>query len=367
MPSEATDRPPRLAGLLAFIRGETAGGVALVLSAVAAIIWANSAAGDSYEALLHLPIALSVGVHSARADLHFIVNDGLMVIFFLLVGLEIRREITEGQLASPARAAAPLLAAIGGMAAPALIYVAFAQGDPVALRGWAIPVATDIAFSLAVLRLLGARVPAGLKVFLTALAIIDDLGAILVIAIFYSGGVNLHALGAAALVWLALFGLNRARVAALAPYLAGLFLLWVCMVQSGVHATLAGVALAFVVPMRDPHSPGRRLEHGLNSVVSFVILPLFGLANAGLHLSTLSWHTLADPVVPGHRPGIVRRQADRRVRDHMARLSRAADRAAARLVVEPDLWRVGAVRHRLHHEPVHRRSGLPRKACAKAR
>ncbi len=299
MPDVHAERPPRLAGLLAFIRGETAGGVVLVLSAVAAIAWANSPASGTYDGLLHLPLAISVGARTASADLHFAINDGLMAVFFLLVGLEIRREVTEGQLASPSRAAAPLVAALGGMAAPALIYLAFARHDPTAVRGWAIPVATDIAFSLAVLRLLGKRVPAGLKVFLTALAIIDDLGAILIIALFYTAGVNAYALGGAALVWLALFGLNRAGVRALSPYLAGFVLLWCCMVSSGVHATLAGVALAFVVPMRGEHSAGRRLEHGLNRIVSFVILPLFGLANAGLHVGALSWGTLADPVVPG--------------------------------------------------------------------
>ena len=293
------DRPPRLAGLLAFIRGETAGGVVLVGSAIAAIIWANSPAGGAYEALLHLPVSIAVGARSAAADVHFVIDDGLMAVFFLLVGLEIRREITEGQLASPSRAAAPLVAAIGGMIAPALIYLAFAHADPTARQGWAIPVATDIAFSLAVLRLLGSRVPAGLKVFLTALAIIDDLGAILIIAIFYTAGVDRYALGGAVLVWLALFGLNCAGVRRLTPYLFGFVLLWACMARSGIHATLAGVALAFVVPMKGEHSPGRRLEHGLNSLVSFVILPLFGLANAGLHVGNLTWRTLADPVVPG--------------------------------------------------------------------
>ncbi len=298
------ERTPRLAGLLAFIRGETAGGLVLVASAIAAIAWANSPRGGAYEALLHLPLALTVGARTAAADLHFVINDGLMAVFFLLVGLEIRREVTEGQLASPSRAAAPLVAAIGGMTAPALIYLAFAYGDPSARQGWAIPVATDIAFSLAVLRLLGGRVPAGLKVFLTALAIIDDLGAILIIAVFYTAGVNFYALGGAVVVWLALFALNRLGVRALMPYLLGFVLLWGCMVRSGIHATLAGVAVAFVVPMAGEHSAGRRLERGLNSVVSFVILPLFGLANAGLHVGSLSWRTLADPVVPGIVAGL---------------------------------------------------------------
>lgn len=299
MASETIERPPRLSGLLEFIRGETLGGVLLMAAALTALVWANSPWSASYKAFIHLPVALTVGRRAAAADVHFLVDDGLMALFFLLVGLEIRRELTEGQLASPARAAAPGIAALGGMVAPALIYLALTWHDPGARRGWAIPVATDIAFSLAVLRLLGRRVPPGLKVFLTALAIIDDLGAILVIALFYSLGVQLYALAGAAVVWLALLGLNRAGVRGLAPYLAGLVLLWVCMVHSGVHATLAGVALAFAVPMRGEHSTGRRLEHGLHPIVSLVVLPLFGLVEAGVRLSDLSWGTLTDPVVPG--------------------------------------------------------------------
>ncbi len=290
--------------LLAFIRGEATGGVVLVLAALAAIAWANSPASGTYFAMLHAPVALLLGPWRLRADLAFVVDDGLMAIFFLLGGLEIRREVRRGLLASLPRAAAPLAAALGGMAVPALIYVAWSRNDPSALRGWAIPVATDIAFSLAVLQLLGPRIPAGLKVFLTALAIIDDLGAILIIALFYTARLNLAALGLAALAWAVLLGLNLWGVRRLAPCLIGFVVIWACFVHSGVHATLAGVAVAMVVPMAGERSPGQRLEHVLNGVVAYGVLPLFGLFNAGLPLAGLSWRTLADPVVPGIAIGL---------------------------------------------------------------
>ncbi len=290
--------------LLAFIRGEASGGVVLVLAAMAAIAWANSPAAGAYFAMLHLPVALLLGTLRLQADLAFVVDDGLMAVFFLLVGLEIRREVTRGQLASLPRAAAPLAAALGGMVVPALIYVAWGRHDPSALRGWAIPVATDIAFSLAVLQLLGPRIPPGLKVFLTALAIIDDLGAILIIALFYTAHLNLAALGLAALVWAVRRGLTRAGVRRRAPGRRGFVGSWACFGRSGVHATLAGVAVAMVVPMAGERSPGQRLEHVLNGLVAYGVLPLFGLFNAGLPLAGLTWHTLADPVVPGIATGL---------------------------------------------------------------
>jgi NhaA family Na+:H+ antiporter len=292
---------PRFATLAAFFRGGAAGGVVLMLAAAIALVLANSPVHDSYEALLALPLGVSAGKAAFVQSLEGWVNDALMAVFFLLVGLEIRRELTEGQLASVRRAAAPALAALGGMLVPAAIYVAFAWRDPSAMRGWAIPMATDIAFSLAVLRVLGRRVPAGLKVFLTALAILDDLGAILVIALFYTAGVEVPALVAAALVWLGLFLLARAGLRALGPYMIGFVLLWACLARSGVHPTLAGVAVAFVVPMeeRDGVSPAHTLEDALTGWVAYAVLPLFGLANAGLSFGSLSLHSLADPVVPG--------------------------------------------------------------------
>ena len=290
----------RFAALQGFLRSEAAGGAVLMLSAAAALVWANSPAGGLYRALLHAPV-----LHETPL---VIINDGLMAVFFLLVGLELRREITMGELASPARLAAPGLAALGGMVVPALILVALNWGDGTALRGWAVPVATDIAFALAVLAVLGRRVPVGLKVFLTALAIIDDLGAILVIALFYTHGLNLWDLGGAVLVWLGLFGLNRAGVRALWPYLLGGAALWALVFGSGIHATLSGVALAFVIPMRqrpgEAQAPAQVLEHRLGQWVAYGILPVFGLANAGLRFDTLPPGAWTDRLAIGTALGL---------------------------------------------------------------
>lgn len=292
----------RFATLLAFFRGGAAGGVVLMFASLAALVLANSPASDAYAALLHLPIGVNAGAQRFERPLAGWVDDALMALFFLLVGLEIRRELTEGQLASLPRAAAPALAALGGMMVPAAIYVAFARHDPVALRGWAIPVATDIAFSLAVLRLLGRRVPVGLRVFLTALAIIDDLGAIVVIAAFYTETLDLPALAAAGLVCAGLFVLARAGVRALGPFMIGFVLLWAALARSGIHPTLAGVAVAFLVPMAEDaegESPARRLEHALIGWVAYAVLPLFGLVNAGLRFDALPPHLLTSPMVLG--------------------------------------------------------------------
>ncbi len=287
--------------LLDFLRSNAAGGVVLIAASVAALAWSNSAAAPSYTALLALPLGLSVGTARFSMPVHGWINEALMAVFFLQVGLEIRREMLEGELASLRRVAAPGLAALGGMVVPALIYVAANWGNAAALRGWAVPVATDIAFALAALSLLGRRVPVALKVFLTALAIMDDLGAILVIAVFYAHALDWRALGLAATVALALGGLAQAGVRVLWPFLLGGGVLWAAVLQSGVHATLAGVALAFVLPMPagDAQSPARRLEHALSGWVAFIVLPLFGLANAGLQFAAVTARTLADPVFLG--------------------------------------------------------------------
>ena len=290
----------RFAALIDFLRSESAGGVVLIVSALLALAWANSAGGALYRVLLSAQLG--------PLPVHVWINDGLMALFFLLVGVELRREITQGELASIERLAAPGLAALGGMVVPALIFVAINWGDPAALRGWAVPVATDIAFALAVLSVLGSRVPVGLKVFLTALAIIDDLGAIVVIALFYTRGMDLFALAGAVLVWAGLFGLNRAGVRQLWPYLAGGAVLWLLVFESGVHATLAGVAVAFVVPMRavpgEARAPAQRLEHGLGHWVAYAILPLFGLANAGLRFDTLPPGAWTDRLALGTALGL---------------------------------------------------------------
>lgn len=285
-----------------------AGGPALLVAAVAALIVANSGAGEAYRSLLATPLGISAGTGTFVLPLLGWINDALMAVFFLLIGLEIRQELAEGQLASFQRAAAPALAALGGMLLPALIYLASVGHDRAALRGWAIPVATDIAFSLAALRLLGRRIPVGMVVFLTAVAIIDDIGAIIVIAVAYTVTLDLAALLAAGLIWCGLYALNRSGVRTLGPYLFGFVLVWAALARSGVHPTLAGVAVAFAVPRRviEDRSPARSLEHELAFWVAWLVLPLFGLANAGLRFADLSTRDLiGDPIVPGIVLGLV--------------------------------------------------------------
>ena len=281
----------------------------LIAVACVAVAWSNSPVAHSYAALFSTEFGLSVASSRFAMPVHAWINDGLMAIFFLLVGLEIRREMTVGDLATVRRAAAPAVAALGGMIVPALIYVALNMANPQALRGWAIPVATDIAFALAAVNLLGHRVPVALKVFLTALAILDDLGAIVVIAIFYTASLDWAALGVAAAVLAGLWGLSRAGVRSLFPYLVGGVILWAAIHRSGIHATLAGVALAFVIPMHErpgeQGSPAERLEEGLAGWVAYFVLPLFGLANAGLQFGAVSLRTLADPVFLGVACGLL--------------------------------------------------------------
>ena len=283
--------------LLRFFQTETAGGALLISTGVIALIWANSPAVGVYHEALE--------THLGPLDAHIWINDGLMALFFLLVGLELRREMTVGELASPSRLAAPAIAAIGGMIVPALIFTAFNYHDSAHMRGWAVPVATDIAFALAVLSVLGDRVPVSLKVFLTALAIIDDLGAIVVIALFYSSALDLTMVGSAAALLLIMWGASRAGIRTLWPYLVGGAILWVLVFRSGLHATMAGVALAFVIPAGDEDSPATRLEHALQPWVAFLILPLFGLANAGLSFDTLPPGAWRDTLALGTVAGLV--------------------------------------------------------------
>ncbi|AYV48072.1 Na+/H+ antiporter NhaA [Caulobacter flavus] len=282
-----------------FLRSESAGGVLLMIAAAAALLTANSPLGAAYFHALHAYLGpLSVE--------HWI-NDGLMAVFFLLVGLEIKREVVGGELSTWPRRALPGFAALGGMIAPALIYLLVAREAPDVRAGWAIPAATDIAFALGVLSLLGPRVPGALKIFLAALAIIDDLGAILIIAFFYTDHLTLWALGAAGAVLAGLIGLNRLKVAALWPYLLLGALLWFLFLKSGVHATLAGVLLAMTIPLtstRGEHSPLHRLEHGLNPWVAYLIVPVFGFANAGVALGGLTASVLTAPATLGAALGL---------------------------------------------------------------
>ena len=298
-----------LTAIRRFIQSESAGGVVLGLAAMAALLVANSPAAEAYRAFVHLPGELRIGGDALvlAKPLVVWVNDLWMAVFFFLVGLEIKRELLEGELASVKQALLPAGAAFGGMLVPALIYAAINWGDAVALRGWAIPTATDIAFALGILMLLGSRVPASLKVFLTAVAIIDDLGAIVVIALFYTAQLSLPMLGAAAVGVAMLFVLNRARVGAIAPYVIVGALVWLCVLKSGVHATLAGVITALAVPLRraDGSSPVEEAEHGLHPWVAFAILPTFAFVNAGVSLEGVNLGTFAESVPLGIALGLV--------------------------------------------------------------
>ncbi len=292
-----------------FIASESAGGVVLALAAFAALVASNSSLAPWYQGFveLHGEVRIANGWLVLSKPLLLWVNDLWMAVFFLLVGLELKSELLEGELASPRRALLPAAAAFGGMVLPALIYAAINHADATALRGWAIPMATDIAFALGVLLLLGARVPPALKVFLTAVAIIDDLGAIVVIALFYTDQLSASMLLAAAAGAGVLAALNRARVTRVGPYLIVGLVVWVCVMKSGIHATLAGVMTALAIPMRDRAgaSPAQNVEHALQPWVAFVVLPLFAFTNAGVALGGVSFATLAQGVPLGIGLGLV--------------------------------------------------------------
>ena len=295
--------------LAAFLKTEIAGGAILFAAAIGAMIAANAdATSEWYLHLLHLPVGIVAGDSAATLSFSHFVNDGLMAVFFLLVGLEIKRELLAGELSSRARALLPTAAAAGGMAGPALIYAGFNWGDEIAMRGWAIPTATDIAFSLGVLSLLGRRAPLSLKVFLLAVAVIDDLGAIAIIALFYSGELAATPLLLACGMLYILFLLNHNGVCSRVPYMLAFFVLWACVLQSGVHATLAGVATAFAVPLRAPEgkkAPLEPLEHDLHTLVTFLILPLFAFMNAGVSFAGLSPADLLRPLPTGIIVGLI--------------------------------------------------------------
>jgi len=272
-----------------FFERESAGGILLMAAAVLAILLANSPVSYYYSLLIDTPVSLQIGPLKIAKPLLLWVNDGLMAVFFLLIGLELKREFLEGELSDKKNILLPGLGAIGGMAVPAVIYWLFNSGDPIAMQGWAIPAATDIAFALGVLSLLGPRVPNSLKVFLTSLAIFDDVGAIVIIALFYTSKISSTALIIAFFCIIILFLLNRRGVLEKSPYIVIGVVMWVAMLKSGVHATLAGVILAMFIPNKSksgqPVSPLKDMEHDLHSVVAFFILPVFAFCNAGLSLA----------------------------------------------------------------------------------
>ncbi|WP_038891366.1 Na+/H+ antiporter NhaA [Vibrio campbellii] len=283
-----------------FFKMESAGGILLVIAAAIAMTIANSPLGESYQAMLHTYVfGMSVS--------HWI-NDGLMAVFFLLIGLEVKRELLEGALKSKETAIFPAIAAVGGMLAPALVYVAFNAGDPEAISGWAIPAATDIAFALGIMALLGKRVPISLKVFLLALAIIDDLGVVVIIALFYTGDLSTMALLVGFAMTGVLFMLNAKEVTKLTPYMIVGAILWFAVLKSGVHATLAGVVIGFAIPLKGKkgeHSPLKHMEHALHPYVAFGILPLFAFANAGISLEGVSMSGLTSMLPLGIALGLL--------------------------------------------------------------
>jgi Na+:H+ antiporter, NhaA family len=296
------------AGWTRLFHHDAAGGVVLLAAAIIALILDNSRLSPLYDALFDTPVTLRVGALNLDKPLLLWVNDGLMAIFFFYVGLEIKKEMLTGALASLQQAALPIVAAIGGMLVPALVYTAINAGDAVAMRGWAIPAATDIAFAVGVVALLGSRVPPALKVFLLALAIIDDLGAIIIIALFYTAQLSLFSLSLAAIGIAVLVALNMRGVTRLAPYvLVGTFI-WVCVLKSGVHATLAGVAVALAIPLRAegsaPYSPLESVMKDLHPWVTFGIVPMFAFANAGVSLEGFTLAKLLAPIPLGIMLGL---------------------------------------------------------------
>lgn len=290
-----------------FMQLESASGLLLLAAAVLAMLVANSPIAVLYDALLDTTVAIQVGALSIKKPLLLWVNDGLMAVFFFLIALEIKREIVEGELSSMSQVVLPAMGALGGMLVPAGIYVAFNYGDPVALEGWAIPMATDIAFALALLGTFGSRVPIALKVFLLTLAIFDDLAAIVVIALVYSSHLSLFALSVGGAVLASAIAMNRLGVTRVSAYILIGIVMWIAVLKSGVHATLAGVLIGFCVPMRDQQggSPLRDLEHDLHGPVAFAILPIFAFANAGLSLSGLTTDAFIHPVTMGIVAGLV--------------------------------------------------------------
>ena len=291
-----------------FFQLEAASGLLLIAAAALALIINNSPLSWLYTSFLETPVVAQIGALQIAKPALLWINDGLMALFFLLIGLEVKREVLDGQLSKPSQIVLPGAAAIGGMVVPALVYWFFNRDNAAALDGWAIPMATDIAFALGVLALLGKRVPVSLKLFLMTLAIIDDLGAIIVIAVFYSSELSGMSLLLAAACLIVLIAMNRMGVIKVAPYMIVGLILWVCVLKSGVHATLAGVTLAFCIPLRTKNSetsPLMSIEHALHPWVAYAILPLFAFANAGVSLAGVSLHSFVSHVPMGIAAGLL--------------------------------------------------------------
>ena len=291
-----------------FLKLESAGGIVLMMSAALAMVVANSPLSVYYDLFIDTPVEIRVGALQIAKPLLLWVNDGLMAIFFFLVGLELKREFVEGELSQPANVVLPGIGAIGGVVVPVAFYIYFNRGDEAAMQGWAIPAATDIAFALGILSLLGKRVPLSLKVFLVSLAIFDDLGAIIIIAVFYSADLSVQALLFATGCLLVLSFMSWRRVASVTSYIFVGVIMWVAVLKSGVHATLAGVALAIFIPVRDPQEPQRSpladLEHDLHQVVAFGVLPMFAFVNAGISFGGMSFSDFLHPVSVGIAAGL---------------------------------------------------------------
>ncbi len=291
-----------------FLKLESSGGILLMIAAAAALIIANTPLEKYYALLLDTPVEIKIGSLEIAKPLLLWINDGLMALFFFLVGLELKRELLEGELSDPRNIILPGIGAIGGMLVPAMIYIYFNHNDPVGMQGWAIPAATDIAFALGILALLGSRVPVSIKIFLTSLAIFDDIGAILIIAFFYTSKISLYALISAAVCTAVLFLLNQRKVESKSMYLFIGVIMWVSLLKSGVHATLAGVILAMFIPMRSfsnpDNSPVKELEHDMHSMVAYFVLPVFAFANAGISLQGVQAEQLLHDVPLGVALGL---------------------------------------------------------------
>ncbi len=295
-----------------FFKLEASGAILLLVGTILGLVFANTNLAALYNYFLDVPVAIQIGKLEIAKPLLLWINDGLMAVFFFLIGLELKREFLEGELSNPSQIVMPLMGALGGMIVPALIYVYFNFNDSIAIKGWAIPAATDIAFALGVITVFGTRAPISLKIFLTSIAIFDDIGAILIIALFYSANISIFSLICAAVVIIVLFILSKKGVKSLTPYIVLGVILWVAVLKSGVHATLAGVVLAFFIPMYDKssekdeaHSPLVKLEHDLHPTVAYFILPVFAFANAGVSFSGITFSNLIDSIPLGIAAGLI--------------------------------------------------------------